>query len=92
MMADVADQKAYLNKKKSKVQTEDEAFEQLRGISLADCLELLVLMGITLTECRNFYTHRKPYNSPSEIAKQYQHQARAGIRDQRTGTGGSWQR
>ena len=75
MMADEADHKAYLNKKKSKVQTEDEAFEQLRGVSLADCLEMIVLMGETLTECRNFYTHRNPYNSPSELAKQYQHQA-----------------
>ncbi|MCR5851429.1 MAG: type VI-B CRISPR-associated RNA-guided ribonuclease Cas13b [Bacteroidaceae bacterium] len=75
MMADVADHKAHLNKKKSKVQTEDEAFEQLRGVSLADCLEMIVLMGETLTECRNFYTHCNPYNKPSELAKQYQHQA-----------------
>ena len=75
MMADVADHKAYLNKKKSKVQTENEAFEQLRGVSLADCLEMLALMGMTLTECRNFYTHKKPYNSPSELAGQYSHQA-----------------
>lgn len=74
MMADVADHKAYLNKKKSKVQTEDEAFAQLRGISLADCLEVLCLMAETLTECRNFYTHKDPYNSPSQLAAQYQHQ------------------
>lgn len=75
IMADVADHKAYMNKKKSNVQSEEEAFEQLRGVSLADCLDIIVLMGEVLTECRNFYTHRNPYNRPSELAKQYQHQA-----------------
>lgn len=74
MMADVADHKAYLNKKKSKVQTEDEAFAQLRGISLAECLDMLCLMASTLTECRNFYTHKSPYNLPSQLAEQYCHQ------------------
>jgi len=74
MMADVADHKAYLNKKKSNVQTEDEAFEQLKGISLSDCLEIICLMAETLTECRNFYTHKDPYNKPSLLAAQYQHQ------------------
>ena len=74
MMADVADHKAYLNKKKSTVQTEDEAFEQLKGISLSDCLEIICLMAETLTECRNFYTHKDPYNKPSLLAAQYQHQ------------------
>ena len=74
MMADVADHKAYLNKKKSKVRTEDEAFAQLKGVSLADCLEIICLMAETLTECRNFYTHKAPYNKPSQLAAQYQHQ------------------
>lgn len=74
MMADVADHKAYLNKKKSNVQTEDEAFAQLKGVSLADCLEIISLMAETLTECRNFYTHKAPYNKPSQLAAQYQHQ------------------
>ena len=74
MMADVADHKAFLNKKKSKVQTEDEAFVQLKGVSLSDCLEMIHLMAITLTECRNFYTHKSPYNTPSQLASQYQHQ------------------
>ena len=74
MMADVADHKAFLNKKKSKVQTEDEAFVQLKGVSLSDCLEIIHLMAITLTECRNFYTHKSPYNTPSQLASQYQHQ------------------
>ena len=74
MMADVADHKAYLNKKKSNVQTEDEAFEQLKGISLSDSLEIICLMAETLTECRNFYTHKDPYNKPSQLAAQYQHQ------------------
>lgn len=74
MMADVADHKAYLNKKKSKVQTDDEAFAQLKGVSLADCLDMIYLMAETLTECRNFYTHKSPYNTPSQLAMQYQHQ------------------
>lgn len=74
IMADVADHKAYLNKKKSNVQTEDEAFAQLKGVSLADCLEMVHLMGVTLTECRNFYTHKDPYNTPSQLVMQYQHQ------------------
>lgn len=74
MMADVADRKAYLNKKKSNIQSEDEAFAQLKGISLSDCLEMIHLMAVTLTECRNFYTHKDPYNSPTELAEQYQHQ------------------
>ena len=74
MMADVAGHKAYLNKKKSNVQTEDEAFAQLRGVSLADCLEMLYLMAETLTECRNYYTHKDPYNTPSQLSAQYQHQ------------------
>ena len=74
IMADVADHKAYLNKKKSKVQTEDEAFEQLRGVSLPDCLEMIHLMAETLTECRNYYTHKSPYNTPSQLAEQYRHQ------------------
>lgn len=74
MMADVAGHKAYLNKKKSKVKTEDEAFAQFRGVSLAECLNMLCLMALTLTECRNFYTHSSPYNSPSELVEQYRHQ------------------
>lgn len=74
MMADVAEHKAYLNKKKSNVTTEDEVFEQLRGISLEDCLENMLLIAQTLTECRNTYTHRKPYNTPSQWAEQYRHQ------------------
>ena len=74
MMADVVGHKAYLNKKKSKVQTEDEAFAQLRGVSLADCIEMIHLMAVTLTECRNYYTHKDPYNSPSQLAAQCQHQ------------------
>lgn len=74
MMADVAEHKAYLSKKKSNVTTDDEAFEQLRGISLVDCLENVLLMAQTLTECRNTYTHRKPYNTPSEWSEQYLHQ------------------
>lgn len=76
IMADVADHKAYISKKKkSETKTEDEAFEELRGVSLADCLEIVQLMGTTLTECRNFYTHKKPYNKPAELAEQYRHQA-----------------
>lgn len=74
VMADVADHKTYLNKKKSNVQTEEEAFAQLKGVSLADCLEMVYLMAVTLSECRNFYTHKDPYNSPSELAAQYHHQ------------------
>lgn len=75
MMADVAEHKAYLSKKKSNVTTEDEAFEQLRGISLADCLENVLLIARTLTECRNTYTHGNPYNTPSQWAEQYLHQS-----------------
>lgn len=74
IMADVADHKAFLNKKKSNVQTEDETFAQLKGISLADCLRMIHLMAETLTECRNFYTHKDPYNTPTQIISQYQHQ------------------
>ncbi len=76
MMADVVGHKVYLNKKKSTVQTEDETFAQLRGVALADCLEVISLMGQTLTECRNFYTHEKPYNTPSEMAGQYARQSK----------------
>lgn len=75
MMADAAEHKAYLNKKKSKVTTEDEVFEQLRGISLADCLDNVLLMAQTLTECRNTYTHREPYNTPSQWKEQCLHQS-----------------
>ncbi len=74
IMADVADHKAFLNKKKSNVQTEDETFAQLKGISLVDCLRMIHLMAETLTECRNFYTHKDPYNTPTQIISQYQHQ------------------
>lgn len=75
MMADVSEHKAYLSKKKSNVTTDDEAFEQLRGVSLADCLEIVLLIAQTLTECRNAYTHRKPYNTPSQWSEQYLHQS-----------------
>ena len=74
IMADVADHKAFLNKKKSNVQTEDETFSQLKGISLADCLGMIHLMAETLTECRNFYMHKDPYNTPTQIISQYRHQ------------------
>ena len=75
MMADFIDHKIYKNKKKSTIQTDDEAFGLLRGVSLADCLDMVLLMAETLTECRNFYTHADPYNSAVDLAKQYQHQA-----------------
>ena len=74
IMADFADHKVYSNKKKSKVNTDDEAYALMKGISLTDCLEMVALMGLTLTECRNFYTHKDPYNEPSQLAEQFRHQ------------------
>ncbi len=75
IMADVADHKAYISKKKkSKTKTEDKAFEELRGVSLADCLDIIQLMGTVLTECRNFYTHKSPYNAPDQLGNQYRRQ------------------
>ena len=82
IMADTANYRAYLelNKKKSSVQSEDETFEQLKGISLADCLELFSLISDTLTECRNFYTHQDPYNEPVALEEQYKHQSLIAIK------------
>lgn len=74
MMADTADHKAYLKKSKSTVQTDEEVANELKGVTLAECLDMLALMGETLTECRNFYTHKNPYNTPDEQANQYAHQ------------------
>ena len=76
MMADAAEHKAYLakNKKKSDVQTDDDIFAQFKGVSLAECLNVVALMADTLTECRNFYTHKDPYNTPEQLEKQYEHQ------------------
>ncbi len=76
MMADVANYRAYLKDQKSKVKTDKDTFEQMRGVSVADCLEMFYLMAVTLNDCRNFYTHKNPYNSEEELKKQYKHQER----------------
>lgn len=75
MMADVANHRAY-NKKKSTVKTENEMFEELRGISVANCMEVIALMGETLTECRNFYTHKEPYNTPEQLKAYCEHESK----------------
>ena len=74
LMADVAEMRARNNKKKSTVRTEDETVSQMKGVELTDYLQTLALIALTLTECRNFYTHSAPYNTSEELSEQYKHQ------------------
>lgn len=46
-----------------------------KDISLADCLRVIHLLGLTLFEQRNYYTHADPYNTDAELKVQYKHQA-----------------
>lgn len=46
-----------------------------KDISLADCLRVIHLLGLTLFEQRNYYTHTDPYNTEAELEDQYKHQS-----------------
>ena len=69
----MADQKAYKVSvlKKSKVRLTEDL---LNGVTLEECLKVVLMMGKTLNECRNFYTHFNPYNSADDLKQQYDHQ------------------
>lgn len=75
VMADVAEMRARNNKKKSKVRTEEDTLSQMKGVELNDYLRALATIAITLSECRNYYTHNAPYNTEEELAEQYKHQS-----------------
>lgn len=56
-------------KKSGVITNEDVNFA--RGTTLTDSLELLCLFSNVLENCRNFYTHKNPYNSPKSLEWQY---------------------
>lgn len=45
-----------------------------RDATCIDCLEALYVFGCCLTDCRNFFTHYKPYNSQGELEEIYERQ------------------
>ena len=56
---DVSD-KEDIKKRKKEIMN---SYDSLRGVTLSQCLEELSKMADCLTDCRNKYTHFKPYNS-----------------------------
>lgn len=70
IMADVSSFRVYKNKKSNVVNDE----ELMRGISLIDCMEVISVMSSCLSDCRDYYTHYKPYNSKEDLIEQYKRQ------------------
>ena len=66
-----------LRKKKSAV---INSYEKMRSVTLTQCMEELCKISQCLTECRNFYTHFKPYNSNKSLKQQYEVQAAVAIK------------
>ena len=71
-------------KEKEKEKRENEKSEKKKNtnhlgytkdISLADCLRVIHLLGMTLAEQRNYYTHADPYDTKAEREEQYKHQS-----------------
>lgn len=62
------------NKKKNKKSQVVNSYEILRDVTLAQCLNELANLGECLTDCRNYYTHYKPYNSLKAQRKMFKRQ------------------
>ncbi len=71
----LADQIGYqVGKSKEKKSNVYQTEELLRGASLEKCIKIVLQLGKTLGECRNYYTHFSPYNSAEDLKKQYDNQ------------------
>lgn len=57
-------------KQKSNVLRESNIADILKGISLKDCFSTLCQIANTLTDLRNFYTHKNPYNDGNSLERQ----------------------
>lgn len=60
-----------LRKRKSNVKGEDAINHDN---SLIECLTVLYIFALTLSDCRNFYTHYNPFNSHKELEIMYARQ------------------
>ena len=47
-----------------------------REATCLDCFEAIYTIGCCLTDCRNFFTHYKPYNTPQKLQEIYDRQKR----------------
>lgn len=70
VMADIKAYQASMTQKSNVTLTET----LLKGVSLEECLKVVLRFGQTLNECRNFFTHFNPYNSADNLEVQYKHQ------------------
>ena len=58
--------------RKSNVATNEEL---MRGVTLSDCLRVVAALSACLTDCRNFYSHFRPFNSKEDQELQFSRQA-----------------
>lgn len=67
------------------INTEDEKEKQKKKNALVDddgdreatcldCFEAIYVIGCCLTDCRDFFTHYKPYNTPKKLQEKYDRQ------------------
>ena len=62
IMDSVAQYNNNSQKQKSNVVKESDLANIIKGISLKDCFSTLCQIANTLTDLRNYYTHKNPYN------------------------------
>lgn len=65
------DDEKVINRKKSKV---IQSYDNLRGVTLSQCLEEVANLGECLKDCRHYYTHYRPYNSQNTQKKIFDRQ------------------
>lgn len=70
IMDTVAQYNSNIKKQKSNVLKENDLASIIKGVSFKDCLSALCLIASTLTDIRNFYTHKNPYNDQDSLARQ----------------------
>lgn len=60
---------------KKKVEVNDDGE---RDASCVDCLETLLVLGRCLTDCRNYFTHYRPFNPQEKLEEMYNRQVQVG--------------
>lgn len=60
---------------KKKIEVNDDGD---RDASCVDCLETLLMLGRCLTDCRNYYTHYRPFNPQEKLEEMYNRQVQVG--------------
>ena len=68
---EVVDKKKDIRERKSGVVSDDAINHEA---SLLQCLAVLYIFALTLSDCRDYYTHHNPFNDQDKLARMYRRQ------------------